>query len=111
MCDVVQQQIDRVSEELKARDPEIGEKVKKLKAELADLKEDLLKLYEEIKKPFLERFNELRDDIRIKTKPIVKRWTPIIKDIEVSVDDLVLKKNGHLFYYFIFLGDYIGFDP
>jgi len=89
MCDVVQQQIERVSEELKARDPEIGEKVKKLKAELADLKEDLMKLYEEIKKPFLERFYELRDDIRIKTKPIVKRWTPIVKDIEVSVDFLI----------------------
>lgn len=100
-----------MSEELKARDPEIGEKVKKLKAELGDLKEDLLKLYEEIKKPFLERFNELRDDIRIKTKPIVKRWTPIVKDVEVSVDDdLVLKNNGHLLYYCIFLGDYIGFD-
>eukprot|EP00102_Acyrthosiphon_pisum_P023202 XP_016660412.1 PREDICTED: uncharacterized protein LOC107883924 [Acyrthosiphon pisum] len=82
MCDVVQQQIERVGEELKARDPEIGEKVKKLKAELADLKEDLMKLYEEIKKPFLESFNELRDDIRIKTKPIVKRWTPIVNDIE-----------------------------
>jgi len=74
-----------VSEELKARDPEIGEKVKKLKAELSDLKEDLIKLYEEIKKPFLERFNELRDEVRVKTKPIVKRWTPNVKDIEVSV--------------------------
>eukprot|EP00102_Acyrthosiphon_pisum_P027589 XP_016664799.1 PREDICTED: uncharacterized protein LOC103311525 [Acyrthosiphon pisum] len=86
MCDVVQQQIERVGEELKARNPEIGKKVKKLKAELFDLKEDLMKLYEEIKKPFLERFNELRDDIRIKTIPIVKRWTLIFKDIELRRD-------------------------
>jgi len=62
------------------------------------LKEDLLKLYEEIKKPVLERFNEIKDEVRTKTKPIVKRWTPIVKDIEVSVDDLVLKNK---FYFFI----------
>jgi len=82
-----------LSEELKAKDSEIGEKVKKLKAELAELKEDLLKLYEEIKKPFLERFHELKDEIRTKTKPIVKRWTPIVKDIEVSFNDLILKNK------------------
>jgi len=51
------------------------------------LKEDLLKLYEEIKKPVLEHFNEIKDEVKTKTKPIVKRWTPIVKDIEVSVDN------------------------
>ncbi|XP_029341230.1 uncharacterized protein LOC100569226 [Acyrthosiphon pisum] len=117
MCDVVQQQIERVNEELKARDPEICEKleklkaeladlkedliklyeeIKKLKAELADLKEDLIKLYEEIKKLFLKRFNELRDDIRIKTKPIVKRWTPIIKDIEEIILALIPEKKKEI---------------
>ncbi|XP_008189437.1 uncharacterized protein LOC103311563, partial [Acyrthosiphon pisum] len=96
MCDVVQQQIERVNEELKARDPEICEKLEKLKAELADLKEDLIKLYEEIKKLFLKSFNELRDDIRIKTKPIVKRWTPIIKDIEEILLALIPEKKKEI---------------
>lgn len=43
-----------------------------------------MKVYEELKKPFLDRYNELKDEFIVKTKPIVKRWTPIIKDIEVS---------------------------
>jgi len=55
-----------------------------LKAELIELKADLLKLYEELKKPVLERYNEVKDEVVVKTKPIVKRWTPIVKDVEVS---------------------------
>lgn len=75
------------------------------------MKEDLLKLYEEIKKPVLERFNEIKDEVRTKTKPIVKRWTPIVKDVEVSVDDLVLKNKFYFFIIVFFLGNYFGFDP
>lgn len=82
-----------MTEELKSRDPEIGEKIKKLKAELSDLVQDILKLFEEIKKPAIERFNELKDEFRVKTKPVVKRWIPIIKDVEVSTDELNTKKQ------------------
>lgn len=84
VCEVIPKQYDRLIEELKVNDPELAEKVKKLRTELTHLKEDLIKLYEELKKPILERFNEVKDEVISKTKPIVKRWTPLVKDFEVS---------------------------
>lgn len=90
VSEVIPQQIDRFVEEVKSKDPETAEKIKKLKAELSELKGDILKLYEEIKKPVLEKFNEVKDEVAIKTKPIIKRYTPIVKDLEVSVKNYIL---------------------
>lgn len=85
LSDFIPKQINKLTEEIKARDPELAEKIKKLKTELMQLKEDLIKLIEDIKKPVLERYNELKEEAITKSKPIVKRWTPIIKDVEVGV--------------------------
>lgn len=87
MNEVIPKTIDKLVEEIKTKDPETAEKIKKLRVEVIQLKEDLIKVYEEIKKPLLQHFNELKEDVITKTKPIVKRWTPIVKDIEVSVTD------------------------
>lgn len=84
VCEVIPKQFERLIDELKAKDPEVAEKVKKLRAELVQLKDDLIKLYEETKKPVLDRYNEIKDEVISKSKPIVKRYTPLVKDIEVS---------------------------
>lgn len=85
ISEVVPKQVDRLIEEIKARDPELAEKIRKLKEEFIQLKEDLIRLYEEMKKPVLHHFHEVKDEFNAKSKPIVKRWTPIVKDVEVSV--------------------------
>lgn len=71
-------------DDLKARDPELAEKVKKLKAEFSELKKDICKLYDELKKPIIDSYKNIKEDLINKLKPIAKQWTPIIKDIEVS---------------------------
>jgi uncharacterized coiled-coil DUF342 family protein len=96
ICEFIPQQIDRIVEELKSKDPEIAEKVKRLKVELSELKADLLKLYEEMKKPILERFNEVKEEVISKSKPIVKRWTPIVKDIEEIILALIPDKKKEI---------------
>jgi len=96
VCDIIPQQIDRFVEEFKSKDPETAEKIKKLKAELSELKVDIIKLYEEIKKPVLERFNEVKEEVLTKTKPIVKRYTPIIKDIEEIILALIPEKKKEI---------------
>ncbi|XP_050536050.1 uncharacterized protein LOC126902628 [Daktulosphaira vitifoliae] len=85
--------IDQAIDEMKMKNPELAEKLKKLKYELTELKEDICKLFEELKKPFIERYNELRDEFYSKSKPIAKRLTPILKDIEDIVLTLIPDKN------------------
>lgn len=53
------------------------------------MKNDLTKLYEEIKKPIVDKYKEVREEFVTKLKPVVKHLTPIIKDIEVSVKCLI----------------------
>lgn len=60
-----------------------------------------MKVYEELKKPFLDRYNELKDEFIVKTKPIVKRWTPIIKDIEVSGNKKKNEREGKVLIFFL----------
>lgn len=84
VSEIIPKQVDRLVEELKSKDPEIAEKAKRLRAEFATLKEDLVKLFDELKKPVVNKYNEVKDEFLAKTRPIIKRWTPIVKDIEVS---------------------------
>jgi len=92
--EVIPKTIDKLVEEIKTKDPETAEKIKKLRVEVIQLKEDLIKVYEEIKKPLLQHFNELKEDVITKTKPIVKRWTPIVKDIEDIILALITDKKN-----------------
>lgn len=89
LYEVIPNQIDRLVNELKARDPQVAEKVKLLRTEFIELKESILALYEDLKKKLIENYNILKDEAISKAKPIAKRLTPIIKDVEVSVNSSI----------------------
>lgn len=94
ICEFIPKQINRLSEEIKARDPELAEKIKKLKEDFTHLKEELMKLIEDIKKPALAHYNELKEEVIAKSKPIVKRWTPAIKNVEEIILQLIPDKKN-----------------
>jgi hypothetical protein len=87
LYEVIPNQIDRLIDELKEKDPKAAENVKHLKEELINLKEKFIALYESLKKKFIENYSMLKDEAFLKAKPIFKRLTPLIKDVEVSVKE------------------------
>lgn len=87
MYEVIPSQFDRLYNELKEKDPKVAENLKHLKAEFVNLKESIMAMYESLKKKFIENYNTLKDEASFKAKPIIKRLTPLIKDVEVSVEE------------------------